>query len=41
MRANLVLVAMDLGKAKAVPDELRLLMIGFQSGRLDINRFDE
>lgn len=43
VRANLVLVAMDLDKAKAVPvpDELRLLMTGFQSGKLDINQFDE
>ena len=43
VRANLVLVAMDLDKATAVPvpDELRLLMTGFQSGKLDINQFDE
>ncbi|HCE09335.1 MAG TPA: acyl-CoA thioesterase [Oxalobacteraceae bacterium] len=43
VRANLVLVAMDLDKAKAipVPEELRLLMAGFQAGKLDINQFDE
>lgn len=43
VRANLVLVAMDLDKARAVPvpDDLRLLMTGFQSGKFDINQFDE
>jgi 4-hydroxybenzoyl-CoA thioesterase len=43
VRANFVLAAMDLDKAKAVPvpDDLRLLMTGFQSGKLDINHFDE
>ncbi len=42
LRANLVLVAMDLDKAKAVPvpDDLRLLMTGFKDGKLDINQFD-
>ena len=43
VRANLVLVAMDLDQAKAmpVPEELRLLMTGFQAGKLDINQFNE
>jgi 4-hydroxybenzoyl-CoA thioesterase len=43
VRANLVLVAMDLDKAKAVPvpDDLRMLMSGFQNGKLDINHFGE
>jgi 4-hydroxybenzoyl-CoA thioesterase len=43
VRATLVLVAMDLDKAKAVPvpEDLRSLMTGFQSGKLDINRFDD
>jgi 4-hydroxybenzoyl-CoA thioesterase len=42
VRANLVLVAMDLDKAKAmpIPDDLRLLMTGFKDGKLDINQFD-
>jgi 4-hydroxybenzoyl-CoA thioesterase len=42
VRATLVLVAMDLDRAKAVPvpDDLRLLMTGFQEGKLDINSFD-
>lgn len=43
VRANLVLVAMDLDKARAipVPEDLRLLMTGFQNGKFDINQFDE
>ena len=43
VRATLVLVAMDLDQAKAVPvpEDLRSLMTGFQSGNLDINRFDD
>ncbi len=42
VRATLVLVAMDLKKAKAVPvpEDLRVLMTGFQSGKLDINQYD-
>lgn len=42
VRASLVLVAMDLDKAKgvAIPDDLRMLMEGFQNGKLDINRYD-
>ena len=39
LRANKVLVAMDLDKGRAmpIPDDLRALMAGFQQGRLDIN----
>ena len=40
--AKLVLVAMDLdaGKAVALPDELRLLMMSFHEGKLDTNSYD-
>lgn len=43
VRANLVLVAMDLDQARAIPipEDLRLLMTGFQNGKFDINQFDE
>lgn len=43
VRANLVLVAMDLdrGKAVPIPDDLRVLMKGFQDGKLDINAFHD
>ena len=42
VRANLVLVTMDLdtGRAVPIPEELRLLMSGFQEGKLDINSYD-
>ena len=42
VHADLVLVTMDLdaGRAVAIPDELRLLMAGFQAGKLDINSYD-
>lgn len=43
VRATLVLVSIDLDKTKAVPvpEDLRLLMTGFQSGELDINHFND
>ncbi|WP_025917057.1 thioesterase family protein [Herminiimonas sp. CN] len=43
VQAHLVLVAMDLDKARAVPlpEDLRSLMTGFQNGKFDINQFDE
>jgi acyl-CoA thioesterase FadM len=43
VRATLVLVAMDLDKAKAVPvpDDLRVLLTGFQNGKLDLNHFND
>jgi 4-hydroxybenzoyl-CoA thioesterase len=43
VRATLVLVAMDLDQAKAVPvpDDLRVLMTGFQNGKLDLNHFND
>ena len=41
LRAEKVLVAMDLDQRRAVPipDDLRVLLSGFQEGRLDINRY--
>lgn len=43
VKAIMVLVAMDLdqGKSVPVPEDLRLLMSAFQSGKFDINRFDD
>ena len=43
LRANKVLVAMDLDKGRAVPlpDDLRTLLEGFQQGRLDINAYED
>jgi len=42
VRANLVLVTMDLdtGRAVAIPDELRLLMASFQDSKLDIDSYE-
>ena len=42
VRADLVLVTMDLdaGKAVPIPDELRLLMTAFQAGKLDTNSYE-
>lgn len=42
VRANLVLVTMDLdtGRSVPIPEELRLLMSGFKDGKLDINSYD-
>jgi len=42
VRANLVLVTMNLdtGRSVPIPEELRLLMSGFKEGKLDINSYD-
>jgi hypothetical protein len=39
VRATLSLVAIDLDLARAVPDDLRLLMSRFQNGKRDSNQF--
>ncbi|MBK9953674.1 MAG: hypothetical protein IPP18_00510 [Rhodocyclaceae bacterium] len=43
LRANKVLVAMDLDQGRAVPlpDDLRTLLDGFRQGRLDINAYED
>ena len=43
LRANKVLVAMDLDKGRAVPlpGDLRMLLEAFQQGKLDINAFED
>jgi 4-hydroxybenzoyl-CoA thioesterase len=43
LRADKVLVAMDLDRGRAVPlpEDLRNLLEGFQAGRLDINAYED
>jgi 4-hydroxybenzoyl-CoA thioesterase len=42
LKANMVLVTMNLdqGRAVPIPDDLRELMAGFMEGRLDINQYE-